>query len=98
MDIGEIPSIGSRRELFVDRFLVDTLDGARLKLNEPTPAGVAIKYDTSEEGYPDHPISFYTTVFKDDDLAQICDRRLWPRAAVLPIDQPDANVVDTYQV
>ena len=37
--------IGSRRELFVDRFLIDRLEGVELKLHEPVSAGVAIKID-----------------------------------------------------
>ena len=62
-----IPAIGSRRELFVDDFLIDGLNGARLKLHEPKPGGVAVRYDTPWEGYPDLPLSFYTTVLKDGD-------------------------------
>ena len=37
--------IGSRRELFVDEFLIDTIEGAALRLQEPRPGGVAIAYD-----------------------------------------------------
>ena len=37
--------VGHRRELFVDHYLVDTLDGVRLKLHEPRPAEVAIRID-----------------------------------------------------
>ena len=65
MQANDIPDIGSRRELFVDRLLVDRLEGARLKLQEPRSGGVAVQYDTAVEGYPDHPSSFYTTVFED---------------------------------
>ena len=42
--------IGSRLELFVDYFLIDSLDGANLKLHHPIPAGVAIKFDNPWEG------------------------------------------------
>ena len=65
---GAVLAIGPRRELFVDNYLIDRLEGARLKLNEPRPGGVAIKYDTAAEGYPDHPGSFFTTVIKDGDV------------------------------
>ena len=41
----EPKEIGSRRELFVDRFLIGRLEGVDLKLHEPIPAGVAIKID-----------------------------------------------------
>jgi hypothetical protein len=55
--------IRSRRELFVDRLLIEKLDGVRLKLHEPRPAGVAVKYD----GPADERFCFYTTVLKDGD-------------------------------
>ena len=37
--------IGTRRELFVDRYLIERLDGARLKLHEPCSGGVALWFD-----------------------------------------------------
>ena len=37
--------IGSRRELFVDRYLIDQLDGARLEMHRPQPREVAIRFD-----------------------------------------------------
>jgi hypothetical protein len=43
-------AIGSRRELFVDRALIERLDGAALKLHEPVSAGTAIKIDRPWEG------------------------------------------------
>ena len=58
-----IIDLGSRRELFVDGLLVDKLDGVRMVLHEPLPAGVAVKYD----GPADERFSFYTTVLKDGD-------------------------------
>ena len=39
-------AIGSRRELFVDSLLIEKLDGVRLKLHEPRPAGVAVRRAT----------------------------------------------------
>ncbi len=42
--------IGSRRELFVDRNLIDRLDKTRLKLHEPVSGGVAIRIDKHWEG------------------------------------------------
>ena len=56
-------SIGSRRELFVDHALIERLDGARLELGRPRPAGVTIAYDKPWEG----EFSFYTTVIADGD-------------------------------
>ena len=59
-------AVGSRRELFVDYLLIDRLDGARLKLHEPKPGGVAITYGSSKGDVDSHR-SFYTTVLKDGD-------------------------------
>ena len=42
--------VRSRRELFVDRLLIDHLDNAQLKLHEPVPGGVAIRIDKPWEG------------------------------------------------
>ena len=63
--MGHTPiNIGSRRELFVDDYLIDRLDGAALKLHEPHPTGVAVAY---EEPWEDR-LCFYTTVLRDGDL------------------------------
>ncbi|NUQ61279.1 MAG: hypothetical protein HUU20_02255 [Pirellulales bacterium] len=53
--------IGSRRELFVDRYLIQRLDGVQLKLHSPQPAGVALRLDRPWEG----AYSGYFTVIKD---------------------------------
>jgi len=53
--------IGTRRELFVDRFLVDRLDGTRLHLHEPRDEGAVLRFDRPWEG----PHAGYTTVLKD---------------------------------
>jgi hypothetical protein len=55
--------IGSRRELFVDRHLIDKLDGARLTLHRPQTRGVAIVHDQPWEGNT----CFYHSVFRDGD-------------------------------
>jgi hypothetical protein len=56
-------AIGSNRELFVDRTLVEKLDGAEFRLHHPHPAGVAIQYDEPWEG----AFAGYPTVLKDGD-------------------------------
>ncbi|MCA9444925.1 MAG: hypothetical protein KC964_29330, partial [Candidatus Omnitrophica bacterium] len=56
--------IGSRLELFVDDYLIDTLTGAELQLQSPTPREVAIIHDEPWEGNS----SGYHTVFQDGDL------------------------------
>ena len=56
--------IGSRRELFIDRFLIDKLDKATLRLQPPQPAGVAFKFDQPWEGQ----VSGYVTIIQDGEL------------------------------
>ena len=58
---GEAVELGSRRELFVDHFLIEKLEGAQLRLHEPRREGVALKFDRPWEG----GFSCYTTVMKD---------------------------------
>ncbi len=53
--------IGSRRELFVDRELIDRLDNASLRLHHPRREGIALTFDRPWEG----PFSAYVTVLKD---------------------------------
>lgn len=55
--------IGSRRELFVDRFLIESLTGARLHLHEPRDEGIALRLDKPWEG----PFATYTTLLKVGD-------------------------------
>lgn len=47
---GEPIDIGSRLELFVDHFLIDRLEGARLMLGRPEPAGTVLTADRPWEG------------------------------------------------
>jgi hypothetical protein len=42
--------LSSRRKLFVDRTLIDRLEGATLKLHEPVSGGTAIRIDKPWEG------------------------------------------------
>ncbi len=53
--------LGTRRELFVDRYLIDRLDGVELRLHHPTPAGVALRFDQPWEGI----VSGYVSVIHD---------------------------------
>ncbi len=57
-------NIGNRRELFVDRYLIDKLDGASLELQRPLSGGVALKFDEPWEGQ----VSGYVTIIKDGDV------------------------------
>ena len=55
--------IVSWRELFVDRFLIERLNGARLELHRPTPAEIALAADGPEDMFE----GAYPTVLKDGE-------------------------------
>lgn len=56
--------LGTRRELFVDRYLIGQLKNAELRLHEPHRDGAAILFDKPWDG----EFSAYVTVFKDGDV------------------------------
>lgn len=53
--------LGTRRELMVDRFLIERLEGLELRLHHPVSAGVALRLDQPWEGI----VSAYVTVIQD---------------------------------
>lgn len=55
----DVRDLGTRRELFVDTFLIDRLNGAYLRLHEPVPGGVAIALDQPWEGPANGPVSVF---------------------------------------
>ncbi|MFI4876249.1 MAG: hypothetical protein ACIALR_12950 [Blastopirellula sp. JB062] len=55
--------IGSRRELFVDSYLIDSLDKAELFLHEPHDEGIVYRFDKPWEGR----FSLYTTIIHADE-------------------------------
>jgi hypothetical protein len=55
--------IEDRRELFIDEYLIEHLEGARLRLHEPVPAGVALRFDRPWEG----AFCGYVTVLHDSN-------------------------------
>jgi len=57
-------AIGSHRELFVDRYLIEQLTNVRLQLHEPRDEGLVIQLDKKWEG----PHSGYSTVIRDGEL------------------------------
>jgi len=57
-------NLGSRLELMVDDYLVDTMTGAELKLHHPVPREIAIDHNEPWEGN----ICCGHTVFQDGDL------------------------------
>lgn len=69
---GDVIAISSRRELFVDNFLIAKLDGLELRLHEPHREGVALEFDRPWEG----GFSGYSTVIKDGLLYRMYYRGL----------------------
>src|SRR5512147_3139503 len=67
--------LGDRLELFVDDLLVERMEGVSLKLHEPTPVGVALRFDLPWEG----AFCGYVTVLHDDNLYRMYYRGL-PKA------------------
>ena len=57
-------ALGARRELFIDHFLIDKMQGVSLQLQKPQSGGVALKFDQPWEGQ----VSGYVTVLQDGDL------------------------------
>jgi len=55
--------VGSRRELFVDHYLIDKMNGVSLRLHSPRRAEVALRFDGPLENDV-----FYPTVIKDDNV------------------------------
>ncbi len=53
--------LGSRRELFVDRYLIDKIQGAQLVLHEPRDEGSVLRFDAPWEGIH----SGYCTIIRD---------------------------------
>lgn len=60
---GEAIPIGGRRELFVDRELIESMRGVQLQLATPVDAGPAIHLDRPWEGR----FCAYTTILRDGD-------------------------------
>lgn len=59
--------LGSRRELFVDRFLIERLAGAELRLQQPVDKGPVLRLDEPWEG----AFSGYFTVLKDASVYRL---------------------------
>src|SRR4051794_28260024 len=67
-----IIALGSRRELFVDHFLIAGLKGAALALEKPRDEGIALRLDKSWEG----PFCGYATVIQDGSRYRLYYRGL----------------------
>jgi hypothetical protein len=56
-----------KRELFIDRALIESLEGASLTLAEPRDEGIVLRFDRPWEGL----FSGYATVVRDGDLLRL---------------------------
>ena len=81
--------IGSRLELFVDDYLVESLDGAELRIHRPIPKDVCIVRDAPWEGSG----CGYHTVFQDGDLYRMY-YKAWEHPA--NPDSPESAKHPTY--
>jgi len=61
---GDVREVGPRLELFVDDWLIERMNGARLQLHHPQPREVAFAFDQPWEGDTCGGVS----VFQDGDL------------------------------
>ncbi len=71
----------THREIFVDRFLIESLEGAALTLAEPRDEGAVLRFDKPWEGL----FSGYATVIRDGDVLRLYYRghRIRARTAAL---------------
>jgi len=77
--------LGSRLELFVDRHLVDRVDGVTFELQPPIDAGEVLRFDRPWEG----AFAGYATVIRDGGGLY----RLYYRG--LPLPRPDGSSSET---
>ena len=86
--------IGSDLQLFVDDYLIESMNGVTLKLHQPAPAGKAIAFDRPWEGNT----SAYATVFKDGDKFRMYYRGSSDPAYFRPAAlRPGETVVPTHR-
>jgi len=76
---GDPITVGSVRQLFIDNYLVDRMDGAALKLHPPVSTETVLEPDSPWEGQT----LAYPSVLKDGDRY-----RLYYRASGPPLDAP----------
>jgi hypothetical protein len=68
----EIPDIGDRRELFVDSYMIESMDNLSLRLHEPRREEPALHFNAPWEGR----YSAYATVLNDNGLFRMYYRGL----------------------
>ena len=60
-------NIADRRELFIDRYMIERMEGTRLLLHHPVPRETALVFDKPWEGR----FNRYVTVFQDGDRMRL---------------------------
>ena len=83
-----VANIGSRRELFVDRYLIDTTSGVELRLQRPLPKEIVMQYDKPWEGNT----CIYHSIFRDGDRY----RMYYNAATYKPTTMPAHDVFIAY--
>ena len=66
-DEPQVVEIGTRRELFVDDFLIDRRDGLELRLQAPVPREIVLEHDAPWEGSG----CGYHTIFRDGEVVRM---------------------------
>lgn len=69
--------LGSRRELFLDRHLIDSMNGVDLRLQTPLERGTVLRFDRPWEG----AFSGYATVIRDEGMRDGAKFRLYYRGS-----------------
>lgn len=77
-------NLGNRREIFLDYYLIEKLEGARLLKQTPVDEGPVFNFDKPWEGV----FSAYCTIIKDKDLYRAYYRGL-------PVDGKDGSDIET---
>ena len=89
----EALDIGSRLELFVDDYLIESMNGVQLRLHSPRSAGQVLAFDRPWEGNT----SLYSTVFRDGDIYRLYYRgSSHPDYVVRPLMETGEEVVPSH--
>jgi hypothetical protein len=83
--------LGDRLELFVDRHMIESLNGVRHVMHAPRLAEIAVQFDKPWEGL----LCGYVTVFKDGDTFRMYYRG-WPKVTPGKHDATDDAQVACY--
>jgi len=68
----EVIHLADTRELFVDHYLIDRMEGVQLRMHTPEDKGAVLSFDKPWEG----PFCGYVTMIRDEDLYRVYYRGL----------------------